>query len=316
MLKQRKQPNALLRKARKSKGLTQAQLAAEIDVDEKTISRWESGEYTPQPVFWKKVCDFFEETPEELGFADLGVAQQFEENRLANLEAEQRAPLEERNETSLEDTEALPLSENPSSEGHLPFSSMQHPDPSSAKQKISPAHGESSSRVNVMIHHLKMAPLFWFLLLGVLVLLGVFVLPRVPFGPPNSYPNTPYPATPSTTSPSTLHRVFQNCLLDSNTAGYVKVVTKQNGKEEVACFSGMGSLSVSLDFVRRVEVGLFFAQWTYLDLAGKRHLTPMSAAPDLYWCPKSLPRNYDSSIHILQITVAPPSPETKCTGHL
>lgn len=61
-------PNTQLREARLAKGLSQEQLAPILNVGARTVMRWESGETTPQPQLLKKLCDFFEKQPQDLGF--------------------------------------------------------------------------------------------------------------------------------------------------------------------------------------------------------------------------------------------------------
>lgn len=51
-----------LKVLRKSKKLTQAQLAQIMGVDQRTISAWEKGVCEPSFSMLSKLCDFFDET--------------------------------------------------------------------------------------------------------------------------------------------------------------------------------------------------------------------------------------------------------------
>jgi DNA-binding XRE family transcriptional regulator len=57
---------AELKRARKKKHLTQAEVAEAIGVDTKTVKRWEDNRGTPRGYSWRKLCLFFHETSEEL----------------------------------------------------------------------------------------------------------------------------------------------------------------------------------------------------------------------------------------------------------
>lgn len=61
-------PNTKLRDHRNRRILTQADLAQHIGASETTIGRWERGEGAPTPYWTQKLCDFFNASPEELGF--------------------------------------------------------------------------------------------------------------------------------------------------------------------------------------------------------------------------------------------------------
>jgi len=65
-----KQPNRRLKRARESRGWSQAYVATEIGTDEKTVGRWERGEHTPSPYFRKKLCELFDKSAPELGFVE------------------------------------------------------------------------------------------------------------------------------------------------------------------------------------------------------------------------------------------------------
>src|SRR5947199_7430470 len=60
-------PNERLRHARYLKGWTQSDLAAALDTDFETVSRWERGIALPSPFYREKLCDLFGKTAEELG---------------------------------------------------------------------------------------------------------------------------------------------------------------------------------------------------------------------------------------------------------
>ena len=61
--------NHLLRRARKERTWSQAELAERIGVAKETISRWEHGASRPQPNQLRKLCEAFDRKPEELGYA-------------------------------------------------------------------------------------------------------------------------------------------------------------------------------------------------------------------------------------------------------
>ncbi len=61
-------PNKLLAKARRTKLLTQEQLAEELKINPVTISRWERGESKPSLRQLATICTFFETTPQALGY--------------------------------------------------------------------------------------------------------------------------------------------------------------------------------------------------------------------------------------------------------
>jgi transcriptional regulator with XRE-family HTH domain len=60
-------PNVRLRHERQLRGWSQAHLAAQIDVPDYYISRWERGEVLPSPYYQQKLCQVFAKTAEELG---------------------------------------------------------------------------------------------------------------------------------------------------------------------------------------------------------------------------------------------------------
>jgi tetratricopeptide (TPR) repeat protein/transcriptional regulator with XRE-family HTH domain len=60
-------PNVLLKQARLEHGLSQAELAREVDVSLKQVWRWEKGQATPYPCHRQRLCTLFHKTAEELG---------------------------------------------------------------------------------------------------------------------------------------------------------------------------------------------------------------------------------------------------------
>jgi tetratricopeptide (TPR) repeat protein/transcriptional regulator with XRE-family HTH domain len=62
------EPNERLRKAREARGWSQDQLAAEIGVELRTITRWETGETTPSANFRRKLRQLFNMDEVALGF--------------------------------------------------------------------------------------------------------------------------------------------------------------------------------------------------------------------------------------------------------
>ncbi len=62
-------PNHALRNARESLGLTQAELAEQLGIPDKfLVAKWEAGKHVPSPMYRRKLCEFFNKSPEELGF--------------------------------------------------------------------------------------------------------------------------------------------------------------------------------------------------------------------------------------------------------
>jgi transcriptional regulator with XRE-family HTH domain len=66
-------PNEQLRRARHLKGWTQSELAATLDTDFETVSRWERGATVPSAYFREKLCVALERTPEELGLISTNI---------------------------------------------------------------------------------------------------------------------------------------------------------------------------------------------------------------------------------------------------
>lgn len=64
-----------LKVARLEKGLTQEQVAEQIEVETITYRRWELGKHAPQLPYQKRLCQLFGRTPQELGFCLTGVNQ-------------------------------------------------------------------------------------------------------------------------------------------------------------------------------------------------------------------------------------------------
>jgi transcriptional regulator with XRE-family HTH domain/peptidoglycan hydrolase-like protein with peptidoglycan-binding domain len=61
--------NHFLRRARKERTWSQAELAERIGVAKETISRWEHGASRPQPNQLRKLCEAFDRKPGDLGYA-------------------------------------------------------------------------------------------------------------------------------------------------------------------------------------------------------------------------------------------------------
>src|ERR1051326_999058 len=59
-------PRLALKRAREMRGLSQAELARRVKVDEKTLGRWESGAAHPYPVHREALAKELELTLEEL----------------------------------------------------------------------------------------------------------------------------------------------------------------------------------------------------------------------------------------------------------
>ncbi len=59
-----------LRRERKLRGWSQADLASKVESDLKTVSRWESGRSLPRPYHRQKLFELFEKNAEELGLFD------------------------------------------------------------------------------------------------------------------------------------------------------------------------------------------------------------------------------------------------------
>ena len=55
-----------IRKFRKSRGVTQKMLAADLDVLPTSVSGWELGEYAPSADIMIRLCDYFDITLDEL----------------------------------------------------------------------------------------------------------------------------------------------------------------------------------------------------------------------------------------------------------
>jgi transcriptional regulator with XRE-family HTH domain len=116
-------------------------------------------------------------------------------------------------------------------------------------------------------------------------------------------------SSPTAASPSgTLHQEFQGCTLTDNNAGYLKIYTREDNQDKVACFSGIGSLGYSAKEVRKVETGNHRASWVYFEITGKQHRSPTSADESIYWCPGQ-ERKYGILTSIIKITLGPPTVE-------
>jgi transcriptional regulator with XRE-family HTH domain len=60
--------NQKLREMRQRYRLTMEQASEKIGVDTRTYSRWEKGQQSPGLRHLRILCDFFQKTPEELGY--------------------------------------------------------------------------------------------------------------------------------------------------------------------------------------------------------------------------------------------------------
>ncbi len=301
-----KESHIALREARKSCKLTQAQVAAKLDVDTRTVSRWENGKSTPEPYARRLLCKLYSKNEEELGFTVSKKAEHIQEDHTTLLEEGKSVLVGETSGVSLQEAETVSLSNSPSS-GLSPASSLVQDGGMSSAQKISSCHGDVPSRVGKKFSRREIGLGFGAVLALVMILAFL----------PNLGSSLPIPlplSTHETPVQSTLRQVQQNCMPDSNVAGYLKIFTRQSEEEKVFCFSGTGSLSISLGSVRKVEVGNSPAQWTYLNIAGEQHLTPMSGKPNLYWCPGNTRSYSDHAIRILKITIASQASQQKCTN--
>jgi transcriptional regulator with XRE-family HTH domain len=61
----------LLKQARLKKRLTREEVAERLDVDPTTVTRWEKGATTPQPINLLKLCELYGVTAQALGFDEL-----------------------------------------------------------------------------------------------------------------------------------------------------------------------------------------------------------------------------------------------------
>lgn len=57
----------LLKTARKQQGWSQAQVAEELGITERTVRRWEQGLVVPYPYYRQQLCALFGKTAEDLG---------------------------------------------------------------------------------------------------------------------------------------------------------------------------------------------------------------------------------------------------------
>ena len=70
---------ATIRQSRKSRGLTQAELAASLGCRQQTISEWELGMYEPKNAYQKLLSLFFGSTP--VAKEEIPVTNTWEENK-------------------------------------------------------------------------------------------------------------------------------------------------------------------------------------------------------------------------------------------
>jgi len=64
-------PNDRLRDARGKRHLSQGKLGEHIGAGARLVGQWERGEVQPEEVFRRRICEFFEMTPEALGLSGL-----------------------------------------------------------------------------------------------------------------------------------------------------------------------------------------------------------------------------------------------------
>jgi transcriptional regulator with XRE-family HTH domain len=68
MKKARSQANDALIQARRRRGWTEGDVAAQVSVDRKTYCRWELGKQKPGLRHLRRLCELFGTTPDTLGF--------------------------------------------------------------------------------------------------------------------------------------------------------------------------------------------------------------------------------------------------------
>ncbi|MBV9709747.1 MAG: helix-turn-helix transcriptional regulator, partial [Ktedonobacteraceae bacterium] len=56
-----------LKYEREQRGWSQQELAKKLDVDPKTVYRWESTSHLPQPLLRRRLCELFGKSAEEFG---------------------------------------------------------------------------------------------------------------------------------------------------------------------------------------------------------------------------------------------------------
>lgn len=95
--------NLYLRRARKERTWSQAELAERIGVAKETISRWEHGASRPQPNQLRKLCEAFDRKPEDLGYALEPLEEEFTgKEQLPGVPATELSPLAEPSDTLCE----------------------------------------------------------------------------------------------------------------------------------------------------------------------------------------------------------------------
>jgi transcriptional regulator with XRE-family HTH domain len=309
-------PNEKLKREREKRGWSQEEVAKRIEVqDTSTVSDWETGKHRPSLHFRTKLCKLFEMNADELGLT---------KQKAIVTEEERCETSEEFDNVTVQDGKMASLcTDSPSQQPPVsdPQDKIQLPD----QEAEHVLNGETSHNDHITppySHQRLQPPHSWvrqvgpigFALLISFAMAAYFFLSRpISFQSTqsdiHSFSITHGPITPTT--PSTIHQEQEKCTLSSNETGYLKIVTKRGSKEEVLCFSGTGTLDVSIEYVQKVETGNLQANWTYLSIDGKEHISPTSADPDLYWCPGNS-RTYDHLISIEKITIASPSPEKRC----
>lgn len=67
-----------LKGERQRRLLSQEELAERIGVSTRTIRRWENGKHIPQYSLQRQLCEFFQLSPEQLGFLGAGKSSELE----------------------------------------------------------------------------------------------------------------------------------------------------------------------------------------------------------------------------------------------
>lgn len=302
-------PNEKLKNARLQRGWSQRHIAEQIKApDSSMISDWERGKNRPSHHYQTKLCDLFAMNADELGFIE-PVKQKGEKRRTPG----------ETDNTIFQNFKMASPSTGSSPEQPFVFSTenvTQLPDQEAEYVCTHETH-QTGKITPPFSHQASQPSRSWVRQTGLsigLVLLISFVFVKAYLSLPSlRLPWQQEVPTPPTAPPSTIHQEQKKCTLDSNEAGYLKIFVRRDGKEEVLCFSGTGTLDTSIDNVQSVEVGNHQANWTYLSIKNEQHISPTSSNPDLYWC-LGKKRIYPKLINIRKITIASSSSATKCTN--
>ena len=68
MVEPTRQPRMTIRQLRQARGWAQLDVALEMDVSQRTVSRWERGELVPQPHQQQRLADLFGVSVEAIAF--------------------------------------------------------------------------------------------------------------------------------------------------------------------------------------------------------------------------------------------------------